>query len=121
MHYDSDNLSFIFSFHDYRLQGVLDSFVCPDKIKMTKSIFYALKFRLQTSWILSTVYQAFFGHFEKTQGQKNSRISKNSRDFSENSRIFSKNSSFCQLLNFEIAAKKKLFFRGFAAPLPGNC
>ena len=76
MHYDSDNLSFIFSFHDYRLQGVLDSFVCPDKIKMTKSIFYALKFRLQTSWILSTVYQAFFLDIlkklkaKKTQGSR---------------------------------------------------
>ena len=68
--------------------------------------------RLPDCAYINIISGAFLDILEKTQGQKNSRISKNSRDFSKNSRIFSKNSSFCQLLNFEIAAKKKLFFRG---------
>ena len=69
-----------------------------------------------TSTYQSVYIRLFFGHFEKNSRPKNSRILKNSRDFSKNSRIFyknsrifSKNSSFCQLLNFEIAAKKKPF------------
>ena len=72
-----------------------------------------LSFRFQPFWWWSFRSGFFLDILKKTQGQKNSRISKNSRDFSKNSRIFSKNSSFCQLLNFEIAAKKKPFF--FAA------
>ena len=62
------------------------------------SCFVLLKFRL------------FFGHFEKTQGQKNSSQKKTQSNFPKNSSESFKNSIFCQLEPFLLLTKAHNFF-----------